>query len=249
MTVVVVGAGVIGLTCAVRLAEAGHRVRVITRKPPLGTTSAVAAAVWFPYRVEPPDRVDGWAARSYQVLADLATSSPESGVVMRELVSLGRAAKPDPSWRQAVAGFGRLRSDELPPGYRDGWRASVPVAETPRYLPWLAARLERADGVVEVRPAGVPSLAAAAEGASLVVHCSGLGARTLAGDAGVVPVRGQVVWGESRPRPRGSRRGRPGRADLRHSRRDDCLLGGTAEPGEESMTPDPAATAAIRAAP
>ncbi|MEQ4521121.1 FAD-dependent oxidoreductase, partial [Nocardioides kribbensis] len=41
--VVVVGAGVVGLTCALRLLQAGHRVDVVARDLPLETTSVVAA--------------------------------------------------------------------------------------------------------------------------------------------------------------------------------------------------------------
>ena len=74
--VVVVGAGVTGLTCAVRLAEAGHRVDVLARDLPLETTSVVAAALWYPYNALPQDRVTAWAASSYAVFADLA--GPES---------------------------------------------------------------------------------------------------------------------------------------------------------------------------
>ena len=40
----VVGAGVIGLSCAVVLAQAGYEVNVMARDLPLETTSAVAAA-------------------------------------------------------------------------------------------------------------------------------------------------------------------------------------------------------------
>ena len=167
---------------------------------------------------------------------------------MREIVSFERRAKPDPSWRHAVEGFRRLRRDELPAGYADGWCARVPVAETPRYLPWLAARLARAGGAIEVRPDGVPSLAAAADGAALVVHCSGLGARTLADDAAVVPVRGQVAVLENP----GLQRvvlddDDPAAPTYVIPRRDDCVVGGTAEVGVESLLPDPAMTAAILA--
>ena len=51
--VIVVGAGVVGLSCAVRLLEAGHQVDVVARDLPLETTSAVAAALWDPYRAFP----------------------------------------------------------------------------------------------------------------------------------------------------------------------------------------------------
>ena len=246
MTVTVVGAGVVGLTCAVRLAEAGHRVRVVAREAPLDTTSAVAAAVWFPYRVEPPERVDAWAARTYRELVRLAIAEPESGVVMREVVAYSRFVKEEPSWNATVEGFRRLRAAELPAGYTNGWCARVPVAETPRYLPWLATRLARAGGTIEARPDGVPTLAAAAAGASLVVNCSGLGARALAGDATVVPVRGQVVLVENPGLDRVALdEDDPDAPIYVIPRRDDCVLGGTAAIGEESLTPDPALTEAI----
>ncbi len=58
---VVVGAGVTGLTCAVRLAQEGHRVDVLARDFPLETTSVVAAALWYPYKALPQDRVTAWA--------------------------------------------------------------------------------------------------------------------------------------------------------------------------------------------
>src|SRR4051794_15397443 len=70
--VTVVGAGVTGLTCAVGLAEAGHRVDVLARDLPLETTSVVAAALWYPYKALPQDRVTAWSASSYARFAELA---------------------------------------------------------------------------------------------------------------------------------------------------------------------------------
>ena len=78
--VVVVGAGVIGLSCAVRLAEAGHRVDVLARDLPLETTSVVAAALWYPYKALPEERVTAWSATSYGAFADLAKE--DTGVRM-----------------------------------------------------------------------------------------------------------------------------------------------------------------------
>src|SRR3546814_6320040 len=63
--VIVVGAGVSGLTCAVRLLERGHRVNVVARDLPLKTTSAIAGAFWYPYRALPKDRVTAWGGASY----------------------------------------------------------------------------------------------------------------------------------------------------------------------------------------
>ena len=57
MRVIVVGAGVIGLSSALRLAEHGHDVAVLARDLPPETTSAVAAALWYPYHALPRDAV------------------------------------------------------------------------------------------------------------------------------------------------------------------------------------------------
>src|SRR5438034_417096 len=50
MRAVVVGAGVVGLSAAIRLLEDGADVRVVARERTPSTTSDVAAAVDFPYR-------------------------------------------------------------------------------------------------------------------------------------------------------------------------------------------------------
>jgi D-amino-acid oxidase len=59
MDVVVVGAGVIGLTCAYALQEAGLGVEVVARDEP--TASDVAGGLWFPYATGDDDRTLGWA--------------------------------------------------------------------------------------------------------------------------------------------------------------------------------------------
>ena len=76
-----VGAGVVGLSCAVRLLEAGHTVDVVARDLPLETTSAVAAALWYPYRAFPFERVTAWSATTYAELEALAARD-DTGVRM-----------------------------------------------------------------------------------------------------------------------------------------------------------------------
>src|SRR4051812_376411 len=58
--VTVVGAGVIGLTCAVRLAERGLEVDVLARDLPLETSSGVGAGLWLPATGD--ERKLAWAA-------------------------------------------------------------------------------------------------------------------------------------------------------------------------------------------
>ena len=114
-----VGAGVVGLTCAVRLLEAGHRVDVLARDLPLETTSAVAAAFWYPYRALPRTGSPPGRRTSYAVFDALADTDPESGVRMVEGTEVFTEREPDPWWRRAVPSLDRQTA--LPPGYVDGW--------------------------------------------------------------------------------------------------------------------------------
>src|SRR5689334_2614619 len=82
--VIVVGSGVVGLATAVVLAEAGRRVRVWTREPAERTTSAVAGALWWPYRIEPKARARAWALESLSVYEELAGRPEETGVRLVE---------------------------------------------------------------------------------------------------------------------------------------------------------------------
>src|SRR5215216_1203469 len=97
----VVGAGGTGRTCAIRLREAGVAADVVAREPPERTTSAVAAALWYPYRAFPRERVAGWSARGFEVLSELA-GVPGAGVRMRRGTELVPETAPDPWWRDAV---------------------------------------------------------------------------------------------------------------------------------------------------
>lgn len=230
MRVIVVGAGVIGLTSAVRLLEAGHRVDVLARDLPLETTSAVAPASWTPDRATGGGRVAGWSRRTYAELARLAAESPESGVRMRQGTELFRSTQPDPWWADALPELRRER--DLPDGYVDGWSYAAPVVEMPVFLPWLVGRVEELGGTVtRMNLRDLPT------GADLVVNCAGIGSRLFAADLTVVPVRGQVVHVEQVGLDRWWRD--PGGPTYVIPRERDIVVGGTNEEGEWSRTPSP----------
>lgn len=247
MRVLVIGCGVSGLSCGVRLLEAGHAVSIRAREFPPHTTSDVAAAVWYPYLAAPQDRVLGWSARSYEVFLELAPEK-RSGVTLRRAVEVREAPSPDPWWRPAVEGFERARPDELPPGYADGFAFTAPVIEMSIYLPWLMERFAHLGGVLQrgnvlsLREVLDPSLFDA------VVNCTGLGARELVGDSALFPIKGEVV----RIVCPGDARLIFDESDARGMtyvipRTNDCVLGGTAVPHSESLAHDPVATEGIRA--
>src|ERR1051325_3081713 len=96
--VAIVGAGVSGLTCGVVFAEHGYRTAIFAKDTGQQTTSSVAAAVWFPYHVEPAERVIPWALETHQVLVNLARSS-ETGVSVIESRQFSRRGEIQiPQW-------------------------------------------------------------------------------------------------------------------------------------------------------
>jgi D-amino-acid oxidase len=184
--VIVVGAGVVGLSCAVRLLEAGHQVDVVARDLPLETTSAVAAALWYPYRALPFARVTAWSRRTYVALEALAADDADTGVRMLPGTELHRSRTPDPWWREAVPHLTRVGA--VAPPYVDGWSFTAPVLDMPVYLRWLVARLASLGGTLTRM-----ALPALPDRADVVVNATGLGARRMAEDPSLFPVRGQVV--------------------------------------------------------
>ncbi|MFD3373646.1 MULTISPECIES: FAD-dependent oxidoreductase [unclassified Streptomyces] len=241
--VIVVGSGVIGLTTAVVLAESGRRVRVWTREPAEGTTSAVAGALWWPYSVEPLELARAWALESLSVYEELAARPDETGVRMVEGVLGGSRLDEQGPW--AAARLPGLRASTPEEYAGTGLWARLPLIDMPVQLGWLRERFLRAGGAVEVR--AVTDLAEAEAEAPVVVNCTGLGARELVPDAAVRPVRGQLVIVEN-PGVRSwlvSTDAVAGTTTYLFPQPDRLVLGGTTEEGEWSLTPDPAVAARI----
>ena len=233
----------VGLTTAVRLAERGWRVRVWTAAPATATTSAVAAAIWYPYRVEPPELVLAWARRTFAVLAQLATE-PAWPVWMADGLELSRTPLAEPWWAAAVPDLRHADPAELPPGYADGFALRVPAVHAPRYLLTLAQRAAAASVTLEQRR--VRDLDEALAANPVVVNCAGVAAGQLAGDATVTPIRGQVV----RVVDPGLERflldeDHPESVTYVVPRGQDVVCGGTADVGRWQLEPDPEVADAI----
>ncbi len=190
--VVVVGAGVSGLSTGILGAEAGAQVRIVAAEPPLRTTSAAATGMCGPVFRGPDERTAAWELATVRHLVGLAAAEPDAGVH----ISTGLAAAPG-----AVGSAPPLADEsafvrpgdpaELPAGFDLGLWLRVPLVDMPVYLRYLADRFARLGG--ELIEGRVESLAAAADGAPVVVNCAGVGAVALCGDAELRPVRGQHV--------------------------------------------------------
>ncbi|SMQ20473.1 D-amino-acid:oxygen oxidoreductase [Streptomyces sp. Ag82_O1-12] len=238
--IVVVGGGVVGLTTALVLAERGASVRVWTRDGVEATTSAVAGALWWPYRIEPVAAARAWALRSLEVYEDLAARAAPAGVRMAEGVLGETDLDEADGWLAGrVPGLRASTADEYA---GTGVRARLPLIDMPAHLPWLRERFVAAGGVVETRT--VSSFAEV--DAPVVVNCAGLAARELVPDPSVRPVRGQLVVVEN-----------PGidtwlvttDAAGEHAylfpQPGGLVLGGTSEEDAWSLEPDPATAEAI----
>ncbi|UMP03940.1 FAD-dependent oxidoreductase [Amycolatopsis sp. EV170708-02-1] len=228
MRITVVGGGVIGLSCAHRLAGAGHDVTVLTDAAPGETTSAVAGGVLFPPLAANSDRVDRWTTTSVEEYRTLGAPGIR---MLRGTYIVPREAAP-PSWALAMPGL------DHEPGRLTFTTALV---DTPVYLAWLAGEVAALGVRTEYRT--VSRLADL--DADLVVNAAGLGGGRLAGDGTVVPVGGQVVhladpglteWIVDGSTP-------VLRHVIPHGRHVVC--GGTQEPGRDSVEPDPGVTADI----
>ncbi|MEV8392928.1 MULTISPECIES: FAD-dependent oxidoreductase [unclassified Streptomyces] len=242
--VLVVGAGVAGLTTAVLLSESGAPVHVIAEQVP-GITSLAAGAMWGPYLVEPKDKVDQWVQRSLEVFRTLA-EDPATGVRLTSGIEASRTAESPPDWATALPGLRPCDAAELPAGFTAGYRFSVPLIDMPVYLDYLRRRLRAAGGTVEQGTLrSLDDLGPAA----VIVNCTGLGAHALVPDPDLRPIRGQHVVVNNPGLTEFFSEDTGASPDLLcfYPHGDTVFLGGTAIGGQGDLAPDDKAAAAILA--
>ncbi|MFJ6855774.1 FAD-dependent oxidoreductase [Streptomyces sp. NPDC091271] len=234
--VIVVGGGVSGLTTALLLAERGLRVRVWSRDPAAATTSAVAGALWWPYRIEPEALVGDWSLETLRVYEELAAAPAETGVRMVAGVHGGERLAALGPWARSLEGASEVA---------EGLRVTLPLIDMPAHLSWLEGRLSAAGGAVERRT--VRGFAEAAAEARVVVNCTGLGARELVPDPGVRPVRGQLVVVENPGIEEWFTDADPASSATTYlfPQPGGLVLGGTAETDDARTAPDPRTAAEI----
>jgi D-amino-acid oxidase len=201
---VVVGSGVTGLTAALRLAEAGSRVTVVstTAFPMVSTT---ACAFWLPAWAsgETAEMLGGAVERSvvepswhaYDTLRrHEGAAAGLRSVTNKEYLEAGQSDPP--TWLQEILAPSSIRPTELEcegRSYSRVWTFDSVVVDMKVHLDWLQKRA--IDAGVTFGERLLTSLDEVADGrtADVVVNCTGLGARSLVGDTDVRPVRGLLV--------------------------------------------------------
>ncbi len=218
MRIVVIGAGVIGLTTALCARERDHEVVVVADRFAPDITSVVAGALWeWPPAVcghhrdeRSLERSKSWCLTSYRAFGRLAEDAG-TGVYLRPAAFYFRApVHDDPvaerkmrELREHVRGFRHCPSIaaehgvSASAGVRDAYSYLAPMIDTDRYLAWLLARAtaagcrirrERICGNLVDREQEILDRF----GADLIINCAGLGARELLDDP-VYPLRGALV--------------------------------------------------------
>lgn len=227
MRVLVVGAGVIGLTTAKVLLQQGADVVVRAERFTPDTTSDVAAAIHFPYLVEPRERAAAWGRASLARWAALAHDAA-TGVAWVEafIEDAGDGAW----WADQVRGARPATASESPAGLR-GHLCAAPVIAMDRYLPWLQRQVEAGGARLE---RGRLVSFSDVRGFDAIANCSGLGARELVGDASLVPIRGQVAWLKGAACRRAILR-EHGEPTYLIPRGDVVVAGGTAQRGDAGL--------------
>jgi len=232
--VAVIGAGVVGLTTAGQLADHGFDVEVIAAEYYPRVVSNLAAGIIFPYAVPSTKLVNETARRSLAWYASMARAGwPVRAQCHYELsVTMGEAVEAILPFSHLFPDFTPLEPDEMPLAYPLGWRFTTYFVDTRIAMRFLYDSCVRKG--VRFRRSHLPDREALeALPHTVVVNCSGLGARDLVGDVDVYPIRGQLVY--IRP------------VELGYSvihgpyyafpRSHDCVLGGTQEHNVWSTAP------------
>ncbi|KAH7098323.1 D-amino-acid oxidase [Auriculariales sp. MPI-PUGE-AT-0066] len=210
MQVVVLGAGVVGLSTGLKAQEAGHTVIIVAGDLPGDPKSTHYTSPWAgAHHVSHAMPND-----SLQTECDVATfhefwkmSAPESdaqGCFMRlqqtEFYNFKNSRPAPLEVLQCLPEFRYLDEQELIPQAQDGMTFKTVTIDTAAYLPFLLSKfLGRGGRVIRARVQHIDQVIAGAFTPGVlpdaVFVCAGLGARSLGGveDAAVHPIRGQTV--------------------------------------------------------
>lgn len=244
--VAVIGAGVMGLTTARLVQEAGFPVTIYASALSAGTTSNVAGGQISPFGHFSEDAVTPeWRAQFAQAMAYSwerwqVLAGDKYGV--RWLPTYEESRRTEPTASESFMPDWRVLSRSDHPFPVDTIvRYRTMYVETSRFLRQLTADVLGAGGKMQMRrfasPAELMSLPE-----KLVFNCTGIGARDLFGDADLHPVRGQLAVLLPQPEVRYAAAGGWG---YMFPRPDGILLGGTFERDVWDTTPDPATISRI----
>ena len=244
--VAVIGSGVVGLSTARLVQEAGFPATIYAAALPPDTTSNIAGGQFHPFAAYHPGEVTpefmaqftralDYSWRRFQIMV-----GEDYGV--RWLPTYVETDSPEAKTIATFPPINRmLAASEHPFPWPGTLRYDTMYVETGRYLRQMIRDVQIAGGRFEVRKFATPTdIAALSE--SLVFNCTGLGSRDLFGDQDLHPARGQLAILEPQSEVQYAFTGGPG---YMFPRPDGIVLGGTFEVDQWDTTPEPATIARI----
>jgi D-amino-acid oxidase len=247
--VAVLGSGIMGLSTARLVQEAGFPVTIYAAALPPDTTSNIAGGQFHPYAVFHEGQVTpefmaqftralDYSWRRFQIMV-----GDDYGI--RWLPTYVETDSPDAELLEYFPPINRMLSRaEHPFPWTSTLRYDTMYVETGRYLRQMIRDVQIAGGRIEVRKFATPADIGALQ-ETLVFNCTGLGSRELFGDQDLHPARGQLAILEPQPEVDYALTGGPG---YMFPRPDGIILGGTFEVDQWDTTPDPATIQRIIAA-
>ena len=246
--VAVIGAGVMGLSTARLVQEAGFPLTLYAAALPPETTSNVAGGQFHPFghfreeAVTPEWREQFRSAADYSWRRFQIMVGDDYGV--RWLPTYVEASGPEWPLSDTFPPVNRIvPAAEHPFAMESIVRYDTLYVETGRYLRQMMRDVLEAGGRFEVRSFAAPADIVRLK-ERLVFNCTGLGARALFGDEDLRPARGQLAILLPQPEVRYAFTGSAG---YMFPRPDGIILGGTFQLDNWSLDPDPRTTARILA--
>ncbi|HEX8513785.1 MAG TPA: FAD-dependent oxidoreductase [Allosphingosinicella sp.] len=255
--VAIVGCGVIGLTTARLVQEAGFPVTIYAQALPPETTSNIAGGQWLPtsyydHGATTPewralnDLAIGYSYRRFQIMVGddygvrwvtqyFEVPAPPTDLPPGVTITTPTQGSPtQPDWRM-------LDRSEHPFPFQRARRHRLMMIEPGRFLRKLMEDVQIAGGKIAVRSFDSPAqLVALPE--RLIFNCTGLGSRALFGDESLYPIRGQLVMLLPQREVDYALGFQHGGGGYMFPRPDGIVLGGTYERNNWSTDPDPATT-------
>lgn len=195
--IAVIGAGVIGLSTALRLLQAGFPVEIFAKEFSPSTHSDRAGAVWFPFHSGPVEKVTKWALASYQEFEKLALVD-DSGIRFGDFLIL----KPNVEsvrhpWFDALPDPGKLNilTKNVLQSYPFAYKIRTPFIEVPIYMQYLRAQIKKYEGKFIERT--LTDFREITSDFVLTINCAGLGAKELAADPALYALKGVTLEIES----------------------------------------------------
>lgn len=235
--VAVMGAGVMGLTTARLIQEAGFDVTIYAEAMPPHTTSNIAGGQWSPFGHYRKSAVsDAWqaqlkAALDYSWRRFQTMVGADYGIRWLTTYNDREPDKDDPYHPAARA----LDPAQYPFPVERLSTFDTMYVETGRFLRELMKDIQIAGGRFVMRRFGSAADIAALD-QTLVFNCTGLGSRALFNDTELHPIRGQLAVLLPQPEIDYAFLGQMG---YMFPRADGILLGGTFERDEWNDVPQP----------